>query len=390
MKFMLFSFSCLSVILFFPSTAFCQSSGWTDDGSVVRLTNINDNVGIGTTDPGTNRLMVNGHIEATGIRTKTEPLATYPSVYGGYNSKASVYFSNAVTIAGGVSNWASSFSFIGGGFGNLIYSMYSVIAGGKSNRIDNGQDYNVIGGGYSNYIKYNSLYSVIAGGYDNKMCESSSSDVCNYCVIGGGYRNEIYGTSSYSTIAGGGFNHATNDGASICGGYGNTSGSYSSIGGGLWNEATGSLSTVPGGLQNVASGSYSFAAGYGAEANDDYSFVWNDGWTTCESTNTRQFMVCASHGAYFTNEVSALSFDDRPGDYPDLDTAYEAVLSMQRLTEEDNDNMPGQIDISSLSEYVRVFDNEGNIERNLSALVSAHNVVVLDLLSRVEQLESIK
>jgi len=366
-----------TIIVAFPAIALGQECGWTDRDSKVYVTDIDDNVGIGTTDPGTNKLKVNGNIEATGIKTKVELGAMYTSVYGGYLCHDSMVSSNAVTIAGGVSNIATTYSFIGGGMANAIYSIYSVINGGYENTIDNGQEYDVIGGGKRNRIKYNSDYSVIAGGYQNRMSENSSSDICNYCVIGGGMGNDIYGTSSYSTIAGGEYNNATDNGATVGGGYNNTSGYYSFIGGGTFNEATGSYSTVAGGYDNIASGTCSFAAGWRAIADDNNSFVWSDGregTSTCPSTDTMQFMVCAINGAYFTDEVSAHSFKDRRGDYPDLDTAYEVVSSMEY--------------ISSLGEYIRVVDSGWNNERDLSALVSAQNEVIKDLVSKVEQLEN--
>ena len=46
------------------------------------------------------------------------------------------------------------------------------------------------------------------------------------------------------------------------------------IGGGFKNMAKGKFSVVPGGFENVAQGAYSLAAGRGAVAQHDGSFVW--------------------------------------------------------------------------------------------------------------------
>ncbi|MCH8837098.1 MAG: hypothetical protein IIA60_04760 [Candidatus Marinimicrobia bacterium] len=54
------------MILALNSPALGQS-GWEDDGSVVRLTTDTDKVGIGTTNPGSYKLAVNGDIRAKEI-----------------------------------------------------------------------------------------------------------------------------------------------------------------------------------------------------------------------------------------------------------------------------------------------------------------------------------
>jgi len=75
------------------------------------------------------------------------------------------------------------------------------------------------------------------------------------------------------------------------------SGFLSTVGGGSFNTATGPNSTVPGGGGNEASGAFSFAAGLGAKAIHDRSFVWGtssliDFTTTAEL----QFLILASGG----------------------------------------------------------------------------------------------
>jgi len=368
----------ISIIIVFPAIALGQACGWTDDESVVYVTDPDDNVGIGTPFPQTTKLKIAGNIEATGFRTKMEIGATYPSVYGGlYNG--CVGSLNAVTIAGGYSNLATGYSFIGGGTINLLYSLYSIIVGGKYNLINEGP-YSVIGGGYLNEMYTISDYSVIAGGRSNKMTRNIG-DSCRDCVIGGGKSNYTSGTTPRSTIAGGGYNIVQSYDGTVCGGYYNISGYHSFVGGGVVNYAIGAASVVPGGYNNQAYGEISFAAGYGAKTNtiDNGSFVWSDGHSVCQSTDSRQFMVCAGNGAYFTDNVSALSFDDRPGDYPDLEKAYNTIQSIQ--------SPPDGGYIPNSDSRQRDNTKSNSATRNLSDLVSAQNKVIMNLVTRIAELD---
>jgi hypothetical protein len=95
------------------------------------------------------------------------------------------------------------------------------------------------------------------------------------------------------------------------------------------------------------------------------------------------------HGnAWIDGEMSAGSIVDRTPYPADLETAYEAVLSINRLPDgkyiaDDKDH---QLDHSQLHPFVRSSDNK----RDLSATVSAQNEVIKDLLRRIEQLEQQK
>ena len=82
---------------------------------------------------------------------------------------------------------------------------------------------------------------------------------------------------------------------------------------------------------------------------------------------------------YTTANVSALSFTDRTPYPKDLETAYEAVLSMTRLPEGEykEDDKEKQLDHSSLSEFIKSGDG-----RDLSATVSAQNEVIKDLIKQ--------
>jgi hypothetical protein len=87
---------------------------------------------------------------------------------------------------------------------------------------------------------------------------------------------------------------------------------------------------------------------------------------------------------YVTKDVSALSFTDRTPYPKDLATAYEAVMSMDRLHEGQYDEMSKQtqLDHSKLSDFIR--SQDGN--RDLSATVSCHNEVLKDLISKQQEL----
>lgn len=88
---------------------------------------------------------------------------------------------------------------------------------------------------------------------------------------------------------------------------------------------------------------------------------------------------------YVTDNVSALSFTDRTPYPKDLETAYEALMSMERLPESqyDENNKEAQLDHSMLSDFVR----SGYDNRDLSATVSCHNEVPKDLIRKEQELD---
>jgi hypothetical protein len=90
---------------------------------------------------------------------------------------------------------------------------------------------------------------------------------------------------------------------------------------------------------------------------------------------------------YATGNVSALSFTDRTPYPKDLQTAYDAVMSMERLPDGqyDENNKENQLDHSKMSSFIRRAD--GN--RDLSATVSCLNEVVKDLAKKVESQQHI-
>ncbi|MFC1617010.1 hypothetical protein ACFL2K_02205, partial [Candidatus Margulisiibacteriota bacterium] len=85
---------------------------------------------------------------------------------------------------------------------------------------------------------------------------------------------------------------------------------------------------------------------------------------------------------WIANNCSALSFTDRTPYPKDLATAYEAVFSMERLPdgEYQEDNKEHQLDHSKLSPFIKVISENGESSRDLSAVVSAQNEVIKDLV----------
>ncbi|PIY80757.1 MAG: hypothetical protein COY80_01275, partial [Candidatus Pacebacteria bacterium CG_4_10_14_0_8_um_filter_42_14] len=83
-----------------------SGGGWTDDGSMVRLTTIGDNVGIGTTDPGAYKLNVNGNTNITGTLTTTDILTSPSFSATGYNRITSPggaqYVTSTPTVNGAI------------------------------------------------------------------------------------------------------------------------------------------------------------------------------------------------------------------------------------------------------------------------------------------------
>ena len=346
-------------------------------------------VGIGTPSPEFT-LDVSGTFRATGLSVDS---SSPPNIIGGYsdNTVSGDPSPIGVVIAGGGLSGTNKneahayFVVIGGGYNNESSASASIISGGADNTINSGSDYSVIGGGISNTIA--STYgdwAVIAGGKSNSAGNY-------YATVSGGYSNN--GDGEYCSI-GGGYSHvATGDSSTIAGGYDNSiTGDFSTISGGESNEITGEHSTIAGGNNNGAYCDDCFVAGSNASSSYAGSFVWCDHDSTCAATAYDQFMVHADGGAWFSHNVSALSFTDRTP-YPDsLETAYAAVLSMRRLPDGqyDPNDESMQLDHTSLTNFVlSSVDEEGGIGRNLSATVSAQNEVIKDLIVRIAQLEQL-
>ncbi|MFH2055938.1 MAG: tail fiber domain-containing protein [bacterium] len=276
-------------------------SVWVDDGSVVRLANQNDSVGIGVASP-SYKLEVDGQIvsgsgcAATGVNSvvgggqdnhvwgnrsviggghQNTASANLVTIAGGYNNLAD--FENATVgggqnnlahapqcvVAGGEYNVAAGWrSTISGGYGDTTWSDYTTIAGGNKNNADG--DYSTISGGGVN--KTLDLYATIGGGYSNIASGEEST-------VSGGQKNIASGAQS--SIGGGEFNTASGWRSTVAGGYTDTaSGDFSTVGGGDHNSAGGDQSTIGGGSLNYASGTEgTIAGGLGNIASGESSTV---------------------------------------------------------------------------------------------------------------------
>ncbi len=203
------------------------SSGWSDDGSVVRLETSDDSVGIGTANPA-EKLHVDGNILVTGKATIGP---------GNINTGVGAFVAGQSNTASGDS------SSIGGGSYNTASGKSSTVSGGHRN--DAAGDISTIGGGFGNSVDYG---STIAGGAHNSIERFRST-------VGGGIWNSI--DAHDATIAGGTGNTVRND-------YGTGSAHAAAIGGGRSNEVAGDYGVICGGDSNSVLGNYSsILGGYG-------------------------------------------------------------------------------------------------------------------------------
>lgn len=148
-----------------------------------------------------------------------------------------------------------------------------------------------VGGGSGNNAT--GLYAAIGGGTGNEAYGPAS-------FIGGGLQNDARG---WWTVVGGGAGNAANSNyAVVAGGAGNIGAGYmATIPGGSGNVVSGSYGTAVGGLNNMA-GAYAFAAGVGARALHEGSFVWSspgDTGVTFASIGSYTFSVRSVGGTYF-------------------------------------------------------------------------------------------
>lgn len=102
------------------------------------------------------------------------------------------------------------------------------------------------------------------------------------------------------------------------------------------------------------------------------------------SVNGSDYAGYFAGNVYVTGNVSASSFTDRTPYPKDLSTAYQAVMSMDRLPNNrfDEYNKEMQLDHSKLSDFIRTEDGS----RDLSATVSCLNEVVKDLIRQNQEL----
>jgi hypothetical protein len=157
----------------------------------------------------------------------------------------------------------------------------------------------IIGGWSGNTATFNG--ATIAGGGTSLYPQSATG---SSSFVGGGLGNSAGGSSA--VIAGGSRNSTAASAATIGGGNQNVVSSgaaAATIAGGWQNQASGAYAAIPGGYQNQANGYGSFAAGIGAVAQHDGSFVWSDNWPRSwsgptTSTGENQFLVIANGGIW--------------------------------------------------------------------------------------------
>lgn len=153
---------------------------------------------------------------------------------------------------------------------------------------------------------FNSGVNVLSGASINTI----GAGVVGGTISGGGlvyhdgslFPNTV--TNDFGTVGGGYGNSAGNSTATVGGGkYNTASGMGSTVGGGSGNTASGNWATVGGGSNNTASGDYSFAAGSGATADHNYTFVWSDNSSASfSSAYAQEFAIQARNGVRIRNQ----------------------------------------------------------------------------------------
>ena len=256
----------------------------------------------------TNRIE-NSYSDYSGIASGKDNIigVNYSSPYsfiGG--GRTNIVDNDYSVIAGGRLNYIKRlYSFIGGGMNNRVIDDRSVICGGADNLANEYSEYSFIGGGYRNLIRsYNpsDKYNTLVSGFINSI--SNSYDA----FLGGGSWNNIsYGP--FSVIAGGQRNISFEKGTTISGGRANRIvGEYCTVGGGWSNKVDGYsyYSTIPGGLENrIYASNYGFAAGRYAKIWHNGCFVWADSNLSDVNTSAEnQFIARASGGFVFMTAVN--------------------------------------------------------------------------------------
>jgi hypothetical protein len=176
------------------------------------------------------------------------------------------------------------------------YRSINILGGSEVNSIAAGVVGGTIAGGGQDYFSINDGpnqvlfdFGTVGGGFANTSGNFQAT-------VSGGYGNTASGYTA--TIAGGDNNLASGKESAMGGGTFNTaSGTFASVLGGISNTASGQGATVAGGQSNTAGGFTSFAAGYGAQALHDGSFVWGDSQAAgFPTTGPNQFLIRAAGG----------------------------------------------------------------------------------------------
>ena len=218
-----------------------SAGGWVDDGAVVKLAEVSDNVGVGTDTP-TEKLDVEGNIHAS----------------------FTVASGNSITIDGTADEITASSGTLSFGDENLVTTGMASIGPGHT-----------VSGAYTFIAGQDNTVSAdhttVAGGWHNRALGSAAA-------VAGGWYNTA--RAEAATVGGGSSNDAAATGATICGGSGNDAeGGQSVIGGGLQNSAIGPSSVIGGGQNNSAGGPGSIVGGGAWNVTDGYNSIIGGGYS---------------------------------------------------------------------------------------------------------------
>ena len=295
------------------------ASGWSDDGSAVRLNTATDNVGIGTATPHT-KLELNGSgantyltidvgadpsSNSSGIAIAENAAPRWTILYRNWQNdnlivRDEVIDADLMTFQSATGNIGIGSSTpsdrlhvqgtlrvtgkanLGGNNGNAGNNAF--VIGADNNAAGNSS---AIGGGERDTAR--AVYSGISCGYSN-IAGSAATDTGAY--VGGGYDNAALGR--YSSIAGGRANSAE--------------GFYSTVAGGFGNKAIGWQSTVAGGADNRANANNSaILGGEYHDNNGEWSSVL--GGTQDTLTVNADYSVAFGAQVYLNNAYRAGFFD---------------------------------------------------------------------------------
>jgi len=331
----------------------------TDEGTTRIFVGDDGNVGIGTAAPRASLEVTNtGNSHAIWASTSDIPVyahriataGTWPAVAGDCNSQAGsasgVRGRILSTSPGSLGAGVYGYNYGIGGNGVGVRGHHAGSGTGVYGQCDNGKGvYGISSSSYGVYGVSSSSYGVygISNSYGVRGYNGSSG---NYGYLGGSDHG-VYGESG-SDFAVRGYNSGS-------GNYGNLGGSNF----GVWGYSSGDGHGVRGA---------SLGNGHG---------VWGE--------SVGGYAGYFTGNVYVTDNVSAFSFTDRVVAYPkDLATAYQAVMSMERLPEGKYDEMSKetQLDHSKLTDIIK--SKDGN--RDLSATVSCHNEVLKDLIRKKQEL----
>jgi hypothetical protein len=312
------------------------ANGWVDDGSVVRLENAGDDVGIGTSSPnakldidGGLHVSANANIGNNNNHSGTDVLVVgYMNTVNGDRSTIAGGSQNSITgnnsgIVSGISNSVNdNYGIIGGGQSNRIYGLESSVVGGRQNWANG--DYCGVVSGISNIAGNTSSDSAsfIGGGQGNQthapftaICGGKSNQAGYACFIGGGISN--IATGDLSVVGGGESDTAQGTYAGAFSGFSNLAGNgiddtASFVGGGWDNTITGKFSTIAGGYENHIESDYSaIIGGYGdtISSTGDRSYLFGIG---SKLTQDSTFMVDMPH-IRFGDETNGYEFPASDG-----------------------------------------------------------------------------